>query len=46
MAEGQVRRSSEYVEDVRFERVEGCGHWIPQEAPERATELLLDFLDG
>lgn len=44
LTEGQMRRSSEFVEDFRFATVEGCGHWIPQEAPERASELLLEFL--
>lgn len=28
----------------RYERLDGVGHWIPLEAPERTTELLLDFL--
>ena len=28
----------------RYERLDGPGHWIPLEVPERATELLLDFL--
>jgi pimeloyl-ACP methyl ester carboxylesterase len=28
----------------RYERVEGCGHWIPLEAPDRLNRLLLDFL--
>ncbi|ANY10187.1 hypothetical protein AFB00_19025 [Pseudonocardia sp. HH130630-07] len=44
LTEGQMRRSSEFAEDFRFVAVPGCGHWIPQEAPERATELLVDFL--
>lgn len=44
LTEAQMRRSSEFVEDFRFATVEGCGHWIPQEAPERASELLLEFL--
>lgn len=28
----------------RYERIEGAGHWIPLDAPERLNELLLDFL--
>lgn len=44
LTEGQMRRSSEFVEDFRFALVEGSGHWIPQEAPERATALLTEFL--
>lgn len=46
LTEGQMRGSSAYVDDFRFERVEGCGHWIPEEAPEAASALLLDFLAG
>jgi pimeloyl-ACP methyl ester carboxylesterase len=26
--------------------IEGAGHWVQQEAPERVTELLCEFLDG
>jgi pimeloyl-ACP methyl ester carboxylesterase len=26
--------------------VEGAGHWVQQEQPERVTELLLRFLRG
>ncbi|MBP2370374.1 alpha/beta fold hydrolase [Pseudonocardia parietis] len=44
LTEGQMRRSSEFVDDFRFECVEGSGHWILEEAPEKASELLLDFL--
>jgi pimeloyl-ACP methyl ester carboxylesterase len=25
--------------------VEGAGHWVQQEQPEKMTELLLDFLE-
>lgn len=28
----------------RYERVEGVGHFIPMEAPDRLNELLLDYL--
>jgi pimeloyl-ACP methyl ester carboxylesterase len=28
----------------RYERVEGAGHWMQLEAPDRVNELLLDFL--
>jgi pimeloyl-ACP methyl ester carboxylesterase len=28
----------------RYERLEGPGHWIPLEAPDRVNQLLLDFL--
>jgi pimeloyl-ACP methyl ester carboxylesterase len=30
----------------RYERIEGAGHWIPLDAPERTTELLLDFFSS
>lgn len=45
LTEGQMRRSSEFVTDFRFETVPG-GHWIPAQAPERASELLREFLAG
>lgn len=46
LTEAQMRRSSEFCDDFRFARVDGAGHWIPQEAPERASELLREFLIG
>jgi pimeloyl-ACP methyl ester carboxylesterase len=30
--------------DWRYERIDGAGHWIPLEAPDELTGLLLDFL--
>ncbi|MET0524497.1 MAG: alpha/beta fold hydrolase [Nocardioides sp.] len=30
----------------RYERMEGVGHWMPLDAPERVNELLLGFLDS
>ncbi len=28
----------------RYERLEGPGHWIPVDVPDRLSRLLLDFL--
>lgn len=33
-----------WVRDVRIERVEESAHWVPEEKPERVTELLVEFL--
>lgn len=30
--------------NLRVEQFEGCGHWVPEEEPERTAELFLDFL--
>jgi pimeloyl-ACP methyl ester carboxylesterase len=30
--------------EFRYERVEGPGHWMQWEAPDKVNELLLDFL--
>ncbi|MFP5022777.1 alpha/beta fold hydrolase [Pseudonocardia phyllosphaerae] len=46
LTDAQMRRSSEFVTDFRFEQISGAGHWIPQEAPQAATDLLLAFLAG
>ena len=36
-----------YVEGpYRFEVLEGVSHWVPEEAAERLSELLLEHLDG
>ncbi|WP_059017003.1 alpha/beta hydrolase [Mycobacterium sp. M26] len=43
--EPQMTQSAEYVSGPwRYERLEGVGHWIPLEAAQRCSELLLDFL--
>lgn len=45
MTEEQMITSGRHVAGPwRYERLEGCGHWIPLEAPEACTRLLLDFL--
>ncbi|HEU4702829.1 MAG TPA: alpha/beta hydrolase [Conexibacter sp.] len=31
---------------LRIEVFEGCGHWIPEEEPERLAKLMLEFLDA
>ena len=39
--------SAEHVTGTwRYERVEGAGHWLQLDAPERVNELVLDFLDA
>lgn len=45
LAEKQMKGSATYVQGPwRYERIDGASHWIPFEAPDRVTELLLDFL--
>ena len=45
LTEAQMTGSSRYVEGPwRYERIEGPGHWMQWEAPEKVNALLLDFL--
>ena len=45
LTEEQMTQSADDCEaGFRYERVDGVGHWIPIEAPDRLNELLLDFL--
>lgn len=45
LTERQMTGSGEFVAgDWRYERLEGVGHWIPLEAPDRLNPLLLDWL--
>jgi pimeloyl-ACP methyl ester carboxylesterase len=45
LTERQMTDSEASVEGPwRYERIEGAGHWIPLDAPERLNDLLLDFL--
>ena len=42
--EGMVKSATKVTGPWRYERLEGVGHFIPLEAPDRLNELLLDFL--
>jgi pimeloyl-ACP methyl ester carboxylesterase len=43
--EEPMMRSAQFVRGHwEFHRVEGAGHWIPVDAPDRVNELLLGFL--
>ena len=45
LVEENVTGSAAHVTaDWRYERIDGAGHWIPLEAPDELTALLLDFL--
>ena len=45
LLEQQMVGSAEHVSGPwRYERLEGVGHWMQLEAPERVNALLLDFL--
>lgn len=45
LTEAQMTGSSAFVKaDWRYERIEGPGHWMQLEAPERVNQLLLEFL--
>jgi len=42
--DAMVRSASKVNGSWRYERLEGAGHFIPLEEPERLNALLLDFL--
>jgi pimeloyl-ACP methyl ester carboxylesterase len=45
--EEQMTGSAAYVSGPwRYERIDGPGHWMQLEAPDRVNTLLLDFLGG
>jgi pimeloyl-ACP methyl ester carboxylesterase len=45
LTETQMTGSARFVTGPwRYERIEGVGHWVPVEDPERLSELLVDFL--
>ena len=45
LTEGQMTRSAGNVKGPwRYERIEGPGHWMQLEAPDKVNRLLLDFL--
>ena len=45
LLEEQMTESSKYSANTwRYERIDGPGHWMQWEAPDRVNALLLDFL--
>ena len=45
-AEAQMRRSGAFVAaPFEYVRLDGLGHWLQLEAPERVTPVLLGWLD-
>jgi pimeloyl-ACP methyl ester carboxylesterase len=47
LTEAQMLGSAAHVVGPwRYERLEGAGHWMQLEAPEKVNRLLLDFLAG
>ena len=45
LVESQMTRSEQFCKaGWRYERLDGVGHWMTSEAPERVNPLLLDFL--
>jgi pimeloyl-ACP methyl ester carboxylesterase len=45
LTEDQMTLSAKHCVNLfRYERLEGPGHWMQLEAPDRVNALLLDFL--
>jgi pimeloyl-ACP methyl ester carboxylesterase len=45
LTERQMVNSAQFCKvGWRYERIDGVGHWLPLEAPERLNPLLLDYL--
>lgn len=44
LEEGMLGSSEHITGPWRYERIEGAGHWLQLDAPDRVNELLLDFL--
>ena len=45
MSESQMQNSGKYIQSSwQYERIEGAGHWLQTEVPNRINTLLLDFL--
>ena len=42
--ENMTGSAAHVTAEWRYERIDGAGHWIPLEAPDELTALLLDFL--
>lgn len=46
LSEDQMTGSARFVDaPFRYERIEGVGHWIPLDAPDRLSDLLISFFE-
>ena len=44
LSEAQMRNSSTQMDaEWAYERIDGCGHWIPKEQPQRLARLAIDW---
>jgi pimeloyl-ACP methyl ester carboxylesterase len=47
LTEEPMRRSGEFVQGMyRYECIDGAGHWIPLEEPDRLNHLLIEFFQS
>lgn len=47
LTERQMERSADHIHgEWRYERIEGCTHWIPLDVPDRLNQLLAEWLAG
>ncbi len=44
MGQFEIEQMREYADNVEGHIIEGCGHWVPEEAPEALNTLVVDFL--
>lgn len=44
LSERAMLASAAYVSEWRYERIDGAGHWLQLDAPERVNDLLTGFL--
>lgn len=44
MGQFQIDQLRDYAENVEGHVIPGCGHWVPEEAPEALNALVIEFL--
>ena len=44
MAQFEIEQMRDYADHVEGHTIDGCGHWIPEEAPGPLNRLVVDFL--
>ena len=44
MGQFQIDQLKDYADNVQGHVIPGCGHWVPEEAPEALNPVVLDFL--
>ena len=44
MGQFEIEQMRDYADNVEGHIIDGCGHWVPEEAPDALNPLVIEFL--